>query len=66
MTLNEVKILLVGTIKQAFTNKKILDKFSENEDGKLLYNNSEISSSTSVDCLTNGEVVEMVNKIWGE
>lgn len=41
MTLNEVKVFVTKTIKQAFTNKNILDKFTENENGKLLYNGFE-------------------------
>lgn len=37
MNLNEVKTLLTGTIKQAFTNKKTLDKF-DGSSGTLKYN----------------------------
>lgn len=48
MTLNDIKILLAGTIKQAFTNKKVLDKFSESEEGKLLYNASEIATDIKI------------------
>ena len=48
MKLNEVKTFVVETIKQAFINKKTLDKFTEDENGKLLYNGSEISSEGSV------------------
>ena len=37
MTLNEIKTLLAGTIKQAFINKKTLDKFDDTT-GTLKYN----------------------------
>lgn len=37
MNLNEIKILLAGTIKAAFTNKKTLDKFDDTT-GTLKYN----------------------------
>ena len=43
MNLNEVKALLIGTIKTTFPNKKILNKFTENENGNhilLHYNYS--------------------------
>lgn len=43
MTLNEVKTFVVGTIKQAFTNKKTLDKFDDST-GTLKYNGQKINN----------------------
>ena len=38
MSLSQLKTFIVGVLKGWFTNKSVLDKFSESEDGKLLYN----------------------------
>lgn len=43
MTLNEVKTFVVGTIKQAFTNKKTLDKFDDST-GTLKYDGQKINN----------------------
>ena len=48
MTFDNIKSFVVGTIKQAFKNKKTLDKFTENEDGKVLYNGSEIATNIKI------------------
>lgn len=48
MTFENVKSFVVGTIKQAFLNKKTLDKFTENEDGKVLYDGAEIATDIKV------------------
>ena len=44
MNLNEVKTLLAGTIKQAFTNKKTLDRF-EDTTGTLKYNGVPVNNA---------------------
>jgi microcystin-dependent protein len=43
MTLNEVKTFVVGTIKQAFINKKTLDKFDDST-GTLKYDGQKINN----------------------
>ena len=45
MSLSQLKTFIVGVLKGWFTNKSVLDKFSESEDGKLLYNGVEVGSS---------------------
>ena len=42
MTLQQLQTYTVKVLKGWFTNKSVLDKFSESEDGKLLYNGKEI------------------------
>ena len=45
MSLTQLKTFIVGVLKGWFTNKSVLDKFSESEDGKLLYNGVEVGGS---------------------
>lgn len=47
MTLEQVKAYVVGVLKGWFTNKKILDGFSEDETGNLLYKNAAIGGGAS-------------------
>lgn len=47
MTLEQTKTYVVGVLKGWFTNKKVLDGFSEDEAGKLLYKNTEIVGGSS-------------------
>ena len=42
MTLAQVKAFLIGVLKGWFTNKKVLDKFTEDSDGNLLYNGKQV------------------------
>ena len=58
MSLSQLKTFIVGVLKGWFTNKLVLDKFSESEDGKLLYNGVEISSSGTQ--VTDTEVTQAV------
>ena len=58
MSLTQLKTFIVGVLKGWFTNKSVLDKFSESEDGKLLYNGVEISSSGTQ--VTDTEVTQAV------
>lgn len=46
MTLEQLKTYTVGVLKGWFSNKQVLDKLSESEDGNLLYNGNEIVSSS--------------------
>lgn len=48
MTFDNVKSFVVGTIKQAFQNKQTLDKFTENEEGKVLYAGAEIATDIKI------------------
>ena len=58
MSLTQLKTFIIGVLKGWFTNKSVLDKFSESEDGKLLYNGVEISSSGTQ--VTDTEVTQAV------
>ena len=57
MTLTQLQTYIVGVLKGWFTNKSVLDKFSESEDGKLLFNGVEISTINTV---TNEQVTQAV------
>lgn len=48
MTINDIKLLLVGVIKQYFPNRKTLKNLTENEEGKLLYNGEVMATDTNV------------------
>lgn len=63
MTLAQIKTLIVGVLKGWFTNKKVLDKFSESTDGKLLYNGNGISSGDTVE---DSEVTTAITEILAE
>ena len=63
MTLAQIKTLIVGVLKGWFTNKKVLDKFSESADGKLLYNGNGISSGDTVE---DSEVTTAITEILAE
>ena len=63
MTLAQIKTLIVGVLKGWFTNKKILDKFSESTDGKLLYDGNDISSGDTVE---DSEVTTTITEILAE
>ena len=58
MSLTQLKTFIVGVLKGWFTNKSVLDKFSESEDGKLLYNGIEVGSSGAQ--VTDTEVTQAV------
>lgn len=42
MSLTQLKTFIIGVLKGWFTNKSVLDKFSESPEGKLLYNGVEV------------------------
>ena len=58
MSLSQLKTFIVGVLKGWFTNKSVLDKFSESPDGKLLYNGVEVGSSGSQ--VTSSEVTQAI------
>ena len=58
MSLTQLKTFIVGVLKGWFTNKSVLDKFSESEDGKLLYNGVEVGGSGTQ--VTDEEVTQTV------
>ncbi len=45
MTLEQIKTLIVGTIKKAFANKSVLDKLSISNNGHLLFNDKQIAGT---------------------
>lgn len=57
MTLEQIKAYVIGVLKGWFTNKKILDGFSESETGKLMYKNTEIGGGSSI---TDAEVTAAI------
>ena len=63
MTLAQIKTLIVGVLKGWFTNKKVLDKFSEGTDGKLLYDGNGISPGDTVE---DSEVTTAITEILAE
>ena len=48
MTVNDIKSLLVGIIKQSFPNRKTLRSLTENEEGKLLFNGETIATDIKI------------------
>ena len=58
MSLTQLKTFIVGVLKGWFTNKSVLDKFSESPDGKLLYNGIEVGGSGSQ--VTSSEVTQAI------
>lgn len=58
MTLEQVKAYVIGVLKGWFTNKKILDGFSESEAGKLMYKNAEVGGGS--DSVTDAEVTAAI------
>lgn len=58
MSLTQLKTFIVGVLKGWFTNKSVLDKFSESPDGKLLYNGVEVGGSGSQ--VTSSEVTQAI------
>ena len=58
MSLSQLKTFIVGVLKGWFTNKSVLDKFSESSEGKLLYNGVEVGGSGTQ--VTDEEVTQAV------
>ena len=58
MSLSQLKTFIVGVLKGWFTNKSVLDKFSESPEGKLLYNGVEVGGAGSQ--TTDEEVTQAV------
>jgi hypothetical protein len=45
MTLQQIKTFIIGVLKGWFTNKSVLDKFSESEEGELLFDSKAIGGT---------------------
>lgn len=58
MSLTQLKTFIIGVLKGWFTNKSVLDKFSESSEGKLLYNGVEVGGSGTQ--VTDEEVTQAV------
>ena len=58
MSLSQLKTFIVGVLKGWFTNKSVLDKFSESPEGKLLENGGEGGGAGSQ--ATDEEVTQAV------
>ena len=48
MTLNQTKQLVTGVLRGWFTNKTVLDKFTEDNNGNVLYNGNAVSQTEAV------------------
>lgn len=48
MTLNQTKQLVTGVLRGWFANKTVLDKFSEDSNGNILYDGSAVSQTETV------------------
>ena len=57
MTLAQVKTFIVGVLKGWFTNKSVLDKLSESEEGELLFDSKAISSTEEI---TDEEITQAI------
>lgn len=57
MTLSQIQTYIVGVLQGWFKNKSVLDKLSETEDGKLMYNGVEIGNTQ----ITNEEVEQAID-----
>lgn len=65
--LEQIRKMVVGILKGWFTNKKVLDKLSESDEGNLLYNGDMISASTELDAEMSDESENPVqNKVIKE
>mgnify|MGYP003396666123 FL=1 len=48
MTLSQIQEYVIGVLRGWLPNKSVLDKFTETDDGRLLYNGIEICKTNSV------------------
>ena len=55
MTLAQIKTMFIEILSSWFSNKKVLDKLSENTDGNLLFDGQEIKSSSGSDITISEE-----------
>ena len=60
MSLQQFKTLITGVLKGWFTNKKTLDKFAEDENGKLTFNGEAVGGGTTY---TDEEVEAAITEI---
>lgn len=64
MSLSQLQTYIVGVLKGWFTNKSVLDKFSESEDGKLLFNGVEVgTTSTTTDEQVTQAVTDTITEL---
>lgn len=57
MTLSQTKSLIIGVLRGWFLNKKVLDKFSD-DNGTLLYDGKDISGSSNI---TSAELAKAIS-----
>ena len=64
MTLNQLQTFIVGVLQGWVPNKAVLDKFTETEDGKLLFNGVEVGSGSFVtDAEVQQAIADTLNKL---
>lgn len=60
ITKEQLKIYIVGVLQKSFLNKKILDKFNENEKNELIYNGKVIVTEDTLNVI--GEKLDEINR----
>ena len=55
MTLSQIQEYVIGVLRGWLSNKSVLDKFTETDDGRLLYNGIEICKTNSVTNESNNQ-----------
>ena len=71
MTLKQIQDYTIGVLKGWFKNKSTLDKISENEDGKILFNEEKVIdvdtaiNAESVNPVANNVIASKFNEIDG-
>ena len=60
MTLNQTKQLVTGVLRGWFSNKTVLDKFSEDNNGNVLYNGSAVSQTETV---TDQDITDAITAV---
>ena len=72
MTLKQIQDYTIGVLKGWFKNKSTLDKISENEDGKILFNEEKVIdvdtelNAESVNPVANNVIASQFNEIDGK
>ena len=72
MTLKQIQNYTIGVLKGWFKNKSTLDKISENEDGKILFNEEKVIdvdtelNAGSVNPVANNVIASQFNEIDGK
>ena len=55
MTLSQIQEYVISVLRGWLPNKSVLDKFTETDDGRLLYNGIEIYKTNSVTNESNNQ-----------